>query len=82
MLGETVACTTIPPHLYTLSHIQVQCYPPFWQLHSRFGNFSNGVCHVFMIAMAKSSHFWPTWRNFFPQLGPLRLMCRVRLVRG
>ena len=29
MLGETVACATVFPHLYTLSYImQVQCYLP------------------------------------------------------
>ena len=29
MLGEKVACAAISPHLYTLSYIQVLCYPPF-----------------------------------------------------
>ena len=38
--------TRFPPHLYTLPCTQVQCYPPFWQLHSDFGDFSSGVCHA------------------------------------
>ena len=49
-VGEKVECATVSPHLYMLSHMpQVQCYPPFWQLHSDFGDFfDNGVklsCH-------------------------------------
>ena len=36
MLGETVVCATVSPHLYivSVSHIPVQCYPPHWKLHS------------------------------------------------
>ena len=44
------------PHLYTLSYVPVQCYPPptVRQLHSSFRDFSNGVCHTTKIILAGS----------------------------
>ena len=39
MLGEKVVCAAISPHLCMLSHIQVQCCPLLWLLHSDFGDF-------------------------------------------
>ena len=49
------ACATISPHLlYILSYTQMQCYPPLRQLHSDFGDFSDGVCNVVWITIAES----------------------------
>ena len=55
MLGEKVACAAISPHLFILSYMEVQCYPPLWQLQSDFGDFSNGVFHVMKITKAESN---------------------------
>ena len=35
--------------------IQLQCYPSLRLLHSDFGDFKNGVCHVMKITIAKSN---------------------------
>ena len=43
LLDENVVSAAVSPHLYVLSYIQVRCYLPFWQLHSNFRNFSNGL---------------------------------------
>ena len=43
MLDEKVVCTAVSLHL------QVQCYFPFWQMHSDFRDFDNGVYHVVRI---------------------------------
>ena len=55
MLDEKAACVTISPYLYILSYRQVKCYPPFWQLHSEFRGFNNGVCHAMKITSADSN---------------------------
>ena len=44
-----------PPHLYTLSYTQLRCYLPVRQLHSDFGDFSDGVCHITKITIAESN---------------------------
>ena len=44
----------IPVHSAKVSYIQVQHYPPQWQLQSDFGDFSNEVCHVRKITIAES----------------------------
>ena len=38
-----------------MSYRQVQCYPPFSQVHSDFGDFNNGLCHVMKITIAESN---------------------------
>ena len=55
MLGEK-ACAKVSPHLYitVLSYCQVHGYPPLWQLHSVFVDFSTGVCQVRTITTADS----------------------------
>ena len=53
MMGETVECAAISPHLYIQSCMQAQCYQPLHQLHSDFGNFNNGVCRVMKLTIAK-----------------------------
>ena len=57
MLGETVACAAVSPHLYKLSCVKVQrCYnPPLQQLHSYFRDFDNGVCHLTKISIAENN---------------------------
>jgi len=44
MLGEKEAFAVVSLHLYILSYIPVQCYPPPRHMHSEFGVFRNGVC--------------------------------------
>ena len=55
MFGETIACAAVSPHVYLLSYIQAQCYPPLRQLHSDSGDFNKGVSHVSKITMADSN---------------------------
>ena len=55
MLGEEVAYATFPSHISVLLDIQAQCYSPLRLLYSDFGDFSNGVCHVNKIIIAKSN---------------------------
>ena len=55
MLSEKVASAAVSPHLYTPSYTQMQCYTPLWQLHSDFGDFSNGVDHVMKMTTTESS---------------------------
>ena len=50
-----------PTAVCILSYMQVQSYPHLRQLHSDFGDFSNGVCHVSKIAIAESN----------PDMGPV-----------
>ena len=51
-LDERIMCTSVSPQFYILPYIQVQCYPPLWQLHSDFGNFNTGVCLVMKMTTA------------------------------
>ena len=37
-LDEKVTCEAISPHLYLLSFMLVQCYPPLQQLYSDIGD--------------------------------------------
>ena len=60
VLVEKVACATVSTHLYILSSVQVQFYPPCWQLLSDSGDFSNRVCHYYGW---KGSWLW-TQRTF------------------
>ena len=53
MMSEKAACTTVSPPLYTLPCIQVHCYPLLQQLLPDFRDFSDGVCHVMIITVAK-----------------------------
>ena len=46
MLGEEVACAAVSLHLCILSYMQVLRYSPRRQLHSVFGDFSDGVYYV------------------------------------
>ena len=65
MMAENVACGTrkpFPPHLYIVT--QMQCDPLPWQLHSDFGDFNNGVCHVTNIIIAESNN---SDMEFLPQ---------------
>ena len=58
-------CYCFPPHpnivLWTHTHtclyiyVQEHWYPPLRQIHSCFGDFSNGVCCVMKIATAESN---------------------------
>ena len=50
MMGEKVACAAASPHLHVQSYTLVRRYQPRRQLHSDFGDFSNGVCYVMKIA--------------------------------
>lgn len=54
-LGWEMVRVTIFPHLYRLSYIQMQCYLPLWQLQSNFGHFSDGVCQVLKVTVAKTN---------------------------
>ena len=53
MLGETLVCATVSPHI--LLYMQVQCCQPIQQLHSDFRDLSHDVCHV-KIAIAENDH--------------------------
>ena len=55
MLGETVVCAAVFPHLQILLHIQVQYYPSFWQLYSNPGEVSHGICQVMQIFTDESN---------------------------
>ena len=46
------SCFPMPVHTYS---VQVQCYPPLWQLHSVFGDLSNGVCHIMTVTGTESN---------------------------
>ena len=50
VLGEKVLCTALSPHLYILSYVHVHFYPPLWQLHSDFRNFSHEAYYVMKMA--------------------------------
>ena len=39
----------------TVIHVQVRCYLLLWLLHSDFGDFMNGVCHVIKVTIAESN---------------------------
>ena len=54
MLGEKVTRANQFPHT-CLFYTQVQRYPPLWQLHSGFGDFTNRVCHVMKIIIGESN---------------------------
>ena len=51
MLSEKVACEAdSPTPVNTALHTRAAVLPtPPWQLHSNFGDFSIGVCHVVKI---------------------------------
>ena len=55
MMGERVACAAVSPHLYVQSYTLVRRYQTRRQLHSDFGDFSNGVRYVMKIAKTKSN---------------------------
>ena len=55
MLGETVACAAVSPHLYILSYKQVQCYPPLRKLHSDFSNRKRS--NMYWVIVSSSSFF-------------------------
>ena len=44
----------IPDTVCILSYIHVQYHPPLRLLHSDFGDFNNGVCHLVEITIAES----------------------------
>ena len=52
IMSERIACAAVSPHLYILSYLQAQCYPPLRQLHPYVGDFNAGVCHVIKIILA------------------------------
>ena len=51
MLGETVAHAAISLVSVHAVYEQVQCYPPFQQLHSNLRDFSNGVGHAMKVTI-------------------------------
>ena len=55
MMGERVACAAVSTHLHVQSYTLVRRYQPRRQLHSDFGDFSNGVCYVMKIAKTESN---------------------------
>ena len=53
MLGVTLKCAAVSPHLYILTYTQVKFYALLPQLHTAFGDFKNGVCHVMKTTTAE-----------------------------
>ena len=52
-MGEKAAFAVVSLHLYILSYIPVQCYPPPRHMHSDFGVFSNGIRYATRITTAE-----------------------------
>ena len=55
MLAERAACSSVSPHFYVLSYIQMQGYQSLRQLHFDSRDHNSGVCHVMKITIAESN---------------------------
>ena len=51
---EGSVCNRFPTPVHTVTHTSA-VLSPHWQLHSDFGNFNSGVCHVLKMTTAESA---------------------------